>query len=90
MKRSDPVLQQLGERFWPLDPLGYFAPQRAAPNPETGDGGCWFGDELPPSYQDFLNTPRVQQARMLMMYQMLSAGDSVRQPPMVNDERRVT
>jgi hypothetical protein len=70
--KSDTVLQQLGEQFWPLNPLCHFAPQRAAPNPETGDGGQWFGDELPPSYQDFLNSPRVQQARMLMAYQMLS------------------
>lgn len=67
----DQVLEQLGERFWPLNILCHFTPQRAAANPETDDGGQWFGDELPPSYQDVLNNPRVAQARMLMAYQMM-------------------
>lgn len=67
----DDVMTQLGERFWPLPVTKFFTAQRAAPNPETGDGGTWFGDELPPTQQDYLNSPEVRQAQAFVTLQAL-------------------
>jgi hypothetical protein len=61
----------LGKKYLPLPWQQFFHDQRAAPNPETDDGGMWFGDELPPTYQDFLNSPRVRQAQMMSTLQLL-------------------
>lgn len=71
VKEYDPVIEQLGRQYFPIDWRQHFHEQRAAPNPETGDGGMWFGDELPPSYQDYLNRPQVKQAHAIASLQML-------------------
>jgi hypothetical protein len=67
----DNVVRELAEHFLPLPVTKFFAPQRAAPNPETGDGGKWFGDELPPTMQDYLNSPEVRRAQLLLTLQWL-------------------
>jgi hypothetical protein len=71
MQNEPTVTEALSKKFLPLDWRQFFAPQRAAPNPETGDGGKWFGDELPPTYQDYLNRPQVRQAQAIASIQML-------------------
>jgi hypothetical protein len=83
------ALQQLGERYLPLAPEQLFAPQRAAPNPETGDGGKWFGDELPPTYQDFLNSPAVKRAKTVAQLQMLQRIAQMEQQLALRDDPRL-
>lgn len=47
----------------PINVENYFTAQRAP--------DMWFGDELPPTYQDYLNDPQVKQARAFVAYQIL-------------------
>lgn len=57
------VYERIGEQIWPLPAQAFFTEQRAP--------DMWFGDELPPTYQDFLNRPDVQQSQMVSTYRML-------------------
>lgn len=70
MENSD-VVRSLGKTYLPLDWREFFADEKAPPNPETSDGGMWFGNELPPTYQDFLRSTRVQQSQMITTMQMM-------------------
>jgi ABC-type lipoprotein release transport system permease subunit len=54
----DPV-----ERALPFPVEHFFTPQRAP--------DMWFGDELPPTIQDYLNEPQVKQAKAFMTFQVL-------------------
>ena len=49
----------------PIPIYAFFTPQRAP-------DGQWFGDELPPSIQDYLNSPNVKMARDFTRYQILT------------------
>jgi hypothetical protein len=71
MPNKENIVESIGKQSLPLAWQQFFAEQRAAPNPETGDGGTWFGDELPPTYQDYLNRPTVRQAQAIASLQML-------------------
>lgn len=64
------VVESLGRTYLPLDWRQFFADEKAPPNPETSDCGMWFGNELPPTYQEFLRSPRVQQSQMITTMQM--------------------
>lgn len=56
------VLSELGNKWYPLPAETLFTPQRAP--------DMWFGDELPPTMQEQMNSPTVQQAKFIVQYQL--------------------
>lgn len=60
---SDDLLSKMGNQYLPLHYSQFFTAQRAP--------DFWCGDELPPTYQDYLNSPRMQQAQAFLQFQML-------------------
>lgn len=63
------VISEMGNRWFPLTWESFFTPQRAA--------DMWFGDELPPTLQDQVRSPFVQQSKWMIqhtMRQTLEAG----------------
>jgi hypothetical protein len=65
------VIADLGEQYLPMPFTKFFHDQRAMPKPENNDGGMWFGDEMPPTMQDYLNSPQVRQAQAFVTWQAL-------------------
>lgn len=61
---NDRPFQQLADRFLPMPWWKYFTDQRCP-------DGMWFGDELPPTLQDYLNDPKIQQAQQIAKLQAL-------------------
>jgi hypothetical protein len=59
------------ERAFPIFIEEHFTPQRAP--------DMWFGDELPPTYQDYLNSPEVKQAKAFVAFQILQCLAEVEQ-----------
>ena len=55
------VISELADKWWPLTWEQFFSPQRAP--------DMWFGDELPPTYQEQVRSPLVQQAKWMAQYQ---------------------
>lgn len=62
----DTLVHRIGEDMLPFPVEKFFTAQRAP-------DGMWFGDELPPTLQDTLNDPQVQQAKWLFKYQVAMA-----------------
>lgn len=72
---SDPVLNQLGEKWLPLSPLCLFTQQRAP--------DMWFPDELPPTLQAEMSNPQVAQSRMMLGLQIMKGAFTHQQRQMV-------
>ena len=71
---ANDLIHRLAEDMLPLPAEQFFTAARAP--------DMWFGDQLPPTYQDYLDSPQVQQAKWLARYQMSVAAERF--------ERRVT
>lgn len=62
----DDLIHRIGEDMLPLPVEKFFTTARAP--------DMWFGDELPPTLQAYLNDPAVQQARWIARHQILTAA----------------
>jgi len=63
------LTHRIAEDMLPLPVEKFFTAQRAP--------DMWFSDELPPTYQDCLNDPRVQQARWTVAMQIAQVAAQV-------------
>lgn len=77
---TDPVVNQLAEKFLPLNPLGFFTPERAP--------DMWFGDELAPSLQAEMSSPQVAQSRMMLGLQIMRGAFAHQQHETVRARQR--
>jgi hypothetical protein len=62
----DDLIHRIAEDMLPL-PVEKFFTMARAPD-------MWFGDELPPTLQDYLADPAVQQARWIARHQILTGA----------------
>jgi hypothetical protein len=77
------VLNELGEKWWPMAWQRWFTPQRAP--------DMWFSDELPPTYQAQVASPYVQQSMWMIGHQVRqSLEQGVRQRAALAERRRLT
>lgn len=63
------------------DVYRFFTPQRAP--------DMWFSDELPPTYQDYLNSPEVRQARNYTTFQILQTLGQIEQRKMLQADPKM-
>lgn len=68
------VISELGNKYLPFSVETLFTPQRAA--------DMWFGDELPPTWQDEMRGPAMLQAKFMLSQHVLRA--------LVQGEQRAT
>lgn len=76
------VISEMLNKWLPFSWERFFSPQRAK--------DMWFGDELPPTLQDQVNSPFVQQSKWMMAHtlrQSLEAG--MRRDAAMAEQRRV-
>jgi hypothetical protein len=77
------VLNELGEKWWPMAWQRWFTPQRAP--------DMWFGDELPPTLQAQVASPYVQQSMWMVQHQVRQTLEhGARQQAALNERRRLT
>jgi hypothetical protein len=64
------IVSEIAEKWLPFPVEQFFTAQRAP--------DMWFGDELPPTFQELMNSPLVTQGKAMMAYQVsqhLAAGE---------------
>lgn len=74
------VVSELADKWFPLPPEKFFAPQRAP--------DMWFGDELPPTLQAEMRSPLVTQSKMMLRYQALQTLEVGQRQQAIRDEQR--
>lgn len=74
------IISELGEKWWPLPPEMFFTPQRAP--------DMWFGDELPPTYQDQMRSPLVTQSKFMVAMQIRQNLAQHAQQQAIAEQRR--
>lgn len=78
------VINELGNKWWPLPFEAFFTAQRSA-------DGFWCGDEMPPTLQDELASPVVSQSKMMVQYELLKTlARGERRQIVEADQRRRT
>jgi hypothetical protein len=74
------VVSELGDKWWPLPPEKFFTAQRAP--------DMWFGDELPPTYQDAMRSPLVTQSKFMVAAQIRQNLAQHAQRQAIEDQKR--
>lgn len=76
------VIPELLNKWLPMSWERFFSPQRAP--------DMWFSDELPPTYQDQVNSPFVQQSKWMMTHTLRQSYEAgLRREAAMAEQRRI-